>query len=195
MPHSRFDIERLRAGHVDAKPQDRDFSQGWMEEWEFHEAVECDTCERVLVGSGHVECDHEGTHYYGHEANELLAEGPMMNYIYPCRVDDPHEAAAKLDGLPLCIVQDQDDDETYLALTGGGEDLSWEIAEAYMRLDFLPPLHFVRDLPRVSGRENYASTAPVLRAALRSCTWETDRIKMAIDRIETVANDYGVELS
>jgi hypothetical protein len=94
----------------------------------------------------------------------------MMNYAYPLeslRIDmrgtllgdsvpdsigahgfptTVHEAAHALRGLPLCIIERLDGEGYELALTGGGMDLSWEICEAFVRLGFLPPVHFC-DLP------------------------------------------------
>lgn len=73
--------------------------------------------------------------------------GPMMNYAYPIS-GDPEKLAWAINGLPLCVVRAEDDD-TYLALTGGGMDLTWEIARAYVRCGFAPPVHFCK-LPMVA---------------------------------------------
>ncbi len=81
----------------------------------------------------------------------VYLEGPMMNYRYEVdlnRIGSMEDAAFALKDVPLCIVDMEGDH--YLALTGGGMDLSWEICEAYMRLGYLPPTHFAR-LPRYAG--------------------------------------------
>src|SRR5204862_260320 len=72
------------------------------------------------------------------------AEGPMMNSFYLLEEGGPYGRtpdldawAAELDGLPLCAVQLAGD--YGLALTGGGMDLSWEIAEAHLRLGYRVP--------------------------------------------------------
>jgi hypothetical protein len=89
--------------------------------------------------------------------SEEMPEGPMMNSYWPLgqRVD-PQEAARDIRNLPLCVVefgeamQDRGAPGYALALTGGGTDLSWEIAEAYIRLGYLPPVAL--GLPAMSGR-------------------------------------------
>lgn len=102
------------------------------------------------------------------------AEGPMMNYSYDLRTTvysdsygykrgrDPIEVAAKMLGLPMCVVDI--DDDLHLALTGGGMDLSWEINEAYVRLGHLPPVAF--DLPGMAGRGESEADQLIINAAL-----------------------------
>lgn len=74
------------------------------------------------------------------------AEGPMMNYFWPVHNrGNLEEMAVSIADLPLCVVEFEDSGEIGLALTGGGMDLSWEIAEAYIRLGYRPPVSL--DLP------------------------------------------------
>lgn len=157
--------------------------------WEFMEAVECDDCGRCIVeGNDHGFVDGDGNavdipeHPDDFEANGLAderelercprngddfrefdsAEGPMMNFRYPIgdKVFNADSARA-IGDLPLCIVQ-FDDGEVYLALTGGGMDLSWEICEAYVTLGFLPPTHF--RLPAMADKYLNEKTALVVAA-------------------------------
>lgn len=112
-------------------------------------------------------------------ANEY-PEGPMMNYYYGLpgfQPSDPQEEAGKLDGLPLCLVclsEEMDLDSIdngpiyALALTGGGMDLTWEIAEGYMRLGYLPPLHFC-NLPSFAGMKYSERVCWILAGCKRSC--------------------------
>lgn len=95
------------------------------------------------------------------------AEGPAMSYLYPLDAvsQNPIEAAYRLRRLPLCVVER--DDTWGLALTGGGQDLSWEIAAAYMLLDQLPPAHFA-DLPGMAGRGSSEADRQIIAACLRS---------------------------
>jgi hypothetical protein len=98
--------------------------------------------------------------HFGGELQDWIDRdnGPMMGCCYPlpkphCGLSDTWgwntDDASKLDDLPLCIVEF--DTDTYgLALTGGGMDLSWEICEAFMRLRFLPPVHF--EPPAMAGK-------------------------------------------
>ena len=152
-------VKSLWAGALTAKPVSFDFSAGYGETWEPHEATRCEKCDGILVGLGlggqtHSRADAE-TECDGHVSE---TSGPMMNYFYPLPhdPDDLDAAARAIVDLPLCLVEMLPGDgplagDWGLALTGGGMDLSWEICEAYMRLGYLPPLHFA-DLPGIAGR-------------------------------------------
>lgn len=125
--------------------------------------------------------------------DENRGEGPMMSYWYPCPIDSPEQAAQTLalHSLPLCVVSV--DGEYGLALTGGGMDLSWEICEAFARLEFCPPLHYC-NLPRMAGRERYESTPFILAACARStelaALWAND----SRERVAKLAAEYGVTI-
>jgi hypothetical protein len=113
--------------------------------------------------SGFTACDRQGEGYTEFDS----AEGPMMNYRY--QIDDElytNDAAHKIAHLPLCLVRDEENENVYLALTGGGMDLSWEICEAYIRLGYLPPSHF--DLPEMAGKELNERNALIVAAVERS---------------------------
>ncbi len=107
-----------------------------------------------------------------HEPAYSGAEGPMMNYWYPLPAveDDPVQSAADLADLPLCVVRVED--EWGIALTGGGEDLTWEIVEAYLRLGQLPPRHFA-DLPGQADRPRAYEPARTVDARIVQACLET----------------------
>ena len=101
-----------------------------------------------------------------------------MNYWYPlndlyqirqilrdAHALGPHAAAIAIVDLPLCVVRVND--AWGLALTGGGMDLSWEIAAAYVALGYLPPTHF--RLPAMCGRGSSARDRFIISAYRRSC--------------------------
>ncbi len=121
------------------------------------------------------------------------AEGPMMNYWYPCPVveDDPEAAALAIGDLPLCVVE-IDGEGWGLGLTGGGMDLSWEIAEAFCRLGQLPPVHYA-DLPAMAwgntSPENTARRQYVLAAMLRSLEVTAERAQWRADRLRETFGD------
>jgi len=146
----RTPVRDLWASYIDAISQERDWSEGYPEEWEYLEAARCEECGKIVCNvlgeQEHRELDDE-TDCLGY----VNAEGPMMNYAYPIRLNrvGTEEAQTALIDLPLCIVQTEDAE--YMALTGGGMDLSWEICEGYMRLGYLPPVHFSR-LPELAGK-------------------------------------------
>jgi hypothetical protein len=142
-------IKNLWCSNIGDKPREFDFGQGYGETWEYFEASRCEKCNKIVTGifgeSQHSDCEDTDCDGYVH------SDGPMMNYCYPIHIEDANEAVKLIVDLPLVIVQFTDDDGYYLALSGGGMDLSWEICEAYMRLNQLPPTHFC-NLPQISGK-------------------------------------------
>lgn len=186
--------DRLRVDHIDAKPQNYDFSENrWKDDeptWEFLDAAQCDDCDRYIVEGedhGYVDQDGDATEIpvdldvdsddfelwaesegikpcprTGDDFREFdSAEGPMMNFRYPIGANFDADSARTIADLPLCLVQ-FDGDEVYLALTGGGMDMSWEICEGYIRLGYLPPTHF--RLPRMADKYLNDHTALVVLA-------------------------------
>lgn len=73
---------------------------------------------------------------------------PMMNYLYPLGeyFEVPDDWKKKLVSMTIVEV----DDEYFLALTGGGMDMSWQICETYINLGYYPPTHFCQ-LPHMAG--------------------------------------------
>lgn len=190
-------INDLRVDAIECKPLTVDWTERLgqdMEGWVTTEAVDCETCNARVVRTGpsgderHCDVDAESEC----EGNVPGIDGPAMNYFYP--VPDLHmaneDAALAIAHLPVVLVTL--DGEDGLALTGCGMDLSWEIAEAHMRLGYLPPTHF--DLPRMCGRGVSERDRWIIRGYLRSCqvaanwlrgkardvrgitAWETDRV-------------------
>lgn len=171
---SRTPVGKLWVDTVDVKPQEVSWSERLGESldgWNCWQAEECDECGRTVVLAGlifedeHREIDSEGApecqcHLYN--------EGPMMNYFYPLPElrGTPEGAALSIKDLPLCVVELEG--EYGLALTGGGMDLSWAICEAYMRLGWLPPVHFCQ-LPRFAGMTLTANNRWILAGCQRSC--------------------------
>lgn len=77
------------------------------------------------------------------------SDGPMMNFLYPVAEEDESTArdwAYAIRDLPLCVVEV--DGRHGLALTGGGMNLSWEIARAFVAIGYRPPVDVV-SLPRM----------------------------------------------
>jgi hypothetical protein len=169
-----------------------------------HEAVKCEKCERTLVldaGQGNeahndIDTDSECD---GHVPS---AEGPMMSYFYALpensRRLDPDTAAKKIVHLPLCLVDFDGGEDSHgthrglaLALTGGGMDLTWEIAEAYMRLGFLPPTQ-VAALPRICGRGVSSKDRWIARGCMRSFKVAKAWLSQRAERVKE-ALAFGVE--
>ena len=132
--------------------QTREIEYSFETNYTFWEAVGCEGCGKVVVmedgspGAVHASIFAEDTECHGWIPS---AEGPGMNYFCPLVGNpDPFDAATKIAHLPLCIVQIGD--EYGLALTGGGMDMTWQIAEAYIVLGYLPPMSHTR-LPMMAG--------------------------------------------
>jgi len=145
-------------------PIDRDWSEGYPEQWEYQtgtfcENYECEKYNEPVVAHGYGECKACGAEFY--------TEGPMMNYAYPLPGQPTDKQIADLASLPLCVVHWNETDECELALTGGGMDLSWEICEAYIRLDYYPPVHFCT-LPRMGNRGESADDRTIVAACKES---------------------------
>ncbi len=161
----RIAIKDLHSDAISVTPRHVDWSEGGESMYEFWEAITCDECGRPTLNGEECEhCKHDNG--YG--------EGPMMNYYYalPNLAHEPADAALLIAHLPLCIVHlenDTDEQGGYgLALTGGGMDLSWEICEGYVRLGYLPPIHFA-GLPHMAQRTLTAHRL-VLAAMRKSLT-------------------------
>lgn len=115
-------------------------------------------------------------------ADMFGAEGPMMNYFYPVtNHDDIAEMAAHIADLPLCVVELEDTGEIGLALTGGGMDLSWEIAEAFIRLGYRPPLSI--DLPAMVGRGESETDQAIVLAVVETKQAHARNLMGAADRL------------
>lgn len=91
----------------------------------------------------------------------------VMSYAWPIDLDDPELAQATLlDAGAGCAVVCRVGDQCYIGLAGGGMDLSWDIATAFVALGFYPPAAL--RLPRFAGHRVNAKTRKVANALLQS---------------------------
>jgi hypothetical protein len=125
-------------------------------------------------------CDAIDNEYADCDLDELrdqvlqyLDEGsdPVFNYVYPLPADFEEQDAGPLQtkllqSLPLVVVEIND--YYFLALTGGGQDLTWDIAAAYIAAGYLPPFHFT-DLPHFAGQQLTEENEFILGCCLQSC--------------------------
>jgi hypothetical protein len=231
-------IDRLTPDALEVEAITRDWSEGYAEEWDYIEAPNCPDCgghaewiagddlPRPELAGDHAEetwpawrctstdpeCENYGAEIDPHESG---AEGPMMNYSYalpegfPLHGDE-YEAASAIADLPLCVVRFEGFEGGFaLALTGGGMDLTWEIAEAFTRLGYLPPLAYCY-LPEMCGRGTLSNAgtddkqlserdARIIAACRRSLTEYRERatartagIEANLDRLSTATGrDYN----
>ena len=197
----RTPIKDLSCAAIDVKPMDYDWQAGYGEAWEvIYPDVDDWTraqCVEWLDDKGQ---DTDGDDDALRESvriamqDEDYAFMPMMNYAYPLPGfrGDPAKAQSLLDQYAgsVCIVAIGDD--SFLALTGGGMDLSWEICEAYMLLGYLPPVHFC-GLPDYAGCRLTSKARWVIAGCKRSChvmkNWCDSRLReLAAVRKSAAAN-------
>lgn len=163
-----IDVDSLQRGAIRTTPTNYGFSPDrWEAEedgWRYIVAVQCEDCGGIYIADGPTECENLDCENYGGEIGSG-DDGPMMSYYYELPTDPSDAAIAELVELPVCVVYI--DGEPGLALTGGGMDLSWEICEAFMRLGYLPPLHFA-GLPAIAGRGTSKDDLAIGRACERT---------------------------
>lgn len=192
----------LSCDAIDVTPLNIDWREALgedMEGWRSFEAIECDECAivHVLGPHGETRCNDEKSEINitdgdGDEVevdNEcdgyLNAEGPMMNYWYPVKLDNPVGAALDIGTGCVCVVEMRDG-TTGLALTGGGMDLSWEICEAFIDAGYLPPVHFC-DLPEMAGMKWDKHTERIVTACKESARVQAGWAKGRIRRLDELA--------
>lgn len=120
---------------------------------------------------------------------------PMMNTIYPLPYfeDDAGEAQFGLLTSPgnVCLVEVNG--ETYMALTGGGMDMSWDICGGYMLLGYLPPVEFAARLPDYAGQALSDRNLWILQGCLRSCEvnllWAQQSVENAARQVRRLVRD------
>lgn len=126
---------------------------------------------------------------------------PMMNYLWPIEefeqgknnFNDKSLKKALDDAGAVTLIQRNDNGEYYLALAGGGMDLSWDLAAGYVNLGYLPPFKICEHLPEFAG-ENYgdAKHRNVILACQRTIKFVENRAQRAIPEIQKfVDRTYG----
>lgn len=181
-------LDNLFCDAVDVKPLNYDFGKGYAEEWDtVYPDVDDWTikqCREWLDEQGRdetsfgMESDSEDEQEWQSTVRDCMLESenyaPMMNCIYPLP-DLRHseqEAQALIEDTNCVIVLIRKDerypDTPYMALSGGGMDLSWDICRAYMLLGYLPPVHFCR-LPAFAGKKLNGEAEWVVNGCVKSC--------------------------
>ena len=116
------------------------------------------------------------------------SSSPMMNYAYPVNIRDDMDlntAARTLIDLPLTLIENIDDGEYFLALTGGGMDLSDKICQAYIALGQRPPVHFCR-VPRMAGTKYSQDFLDILKESCQiAINWHVGTLR----DLENLSND------
>lgn len=108
---------------------------------------------------------------------------PAMNYVYPLPCPPPDDWKTCVS----CCTCVEIDGEPYLALTGGGMDLSWEICESFLALGYYPPAHFA-ELPAMADRGESKQDRTILAACRRSLEAMVERHQAKLDRLTSLYN-------
>jgi len=191
---SEVDVDGLSANAIDVKPIDFNFGEGFDETWEVvlpdfrglsREALEA-WLDDHGVGLDDREWNVQGLVRLCEATSCDEADGytPMMNYAYPL---PNYNGIYGYDQLSLeeigsvCLVDIGG--LYYLALTGGGMDLSQDICLGYIALGYLPPLHFCR-LPDFAGQKLNARMNLILSACERTARISARR---AVNLLEDIS--------
>lgn len=181
-------VNELWYGCDDAKPRDFDWSQGYAETWEVIQPYSTEDFEKYGDPWEYSDEAEEKLGYGSYEDMEQDNE-PMMNYYYPLpsRSYDNYgkEDARAIKDICVCLVYFIDSGEYALTLTGGGMNLSWQIAEAHIRLGYLPPLHFSH-LPLFAGTTKDARKTVIIDAFLRMMDGIKSHIDSEAERLKTL---------
>lgn len=184
-----LDITSLRNCAVDAKPIDFTFDVKTNEDcvedagtWRISERIQsesgeqdCSDCDGdgVYIDEFDVTtdcelCDGEGTDDL--DGGDHEAWWPKMNIAMTIpELEVPDNWRDCLCNMTVVEIGE----DTFLALTGGGMDMSWAICETYIRLGYLPPAHY-SELPAMAGRGESAGDKAIIAACIRSLRMLSD---------------------
>jgi hypothetical protein len=143
-------------------------------------------------------CRSKDCSFFNQKPSEEYTEHfPIYNERYglPTTKRYGTEEADELHSVSLTIVAFGEngwgDVKHYLALTGAGMDFTWDIAEAYMLLGFLPPVIFC-DLPRMAGYGKSELHQWVIAGCKRALSMECESLMRTIARLNAF-NEEGKE--
>ncbi len=118
------------------------------------------------------------------------ADEPTSSYYFPLPSveNDPVAAAAKV-APSLCVVQNPHG--WGIALTGGNQNMSWEIVEAFVRLGFLPPVYIAQSMPSVGGRGKSDHDKIIVAACLAALDRYARLMEYARDKLAIQADGWA----
>lgn len=121
---------------------------------------------------------------------------PVMNAFWPCEVAyglDDGVAAARIEAYAGPVTLVTVDGDQGLALTGGGMDLSWNLAAAYVCCGQIPPLCLLAALPRYAGGPNVPR--PVAEIILACLSKAADGLESRARRLREERDQLAADLS
>lgn len=168
-------IDALWIDTADVKPEDYNFGEGYAEKWDL--AIS--------------------------RTDEEIENGefePMMNHRYPLphfndkNLSDEFIKKALNRAGSVTLIEDLESNEKYLALTGGGMDLSWDIVKGYVNLGFAPPAHFCRDLPRFGGDRLTQENKEAIMACRKSLSAQSGWNQRGLEKLDDLEKTMRVNL-
>lgn len=106
---------------------------------ELHDALE------DAWSSGELRIVEEGYRDVFRENPDMIT--PIQSVCWPIDVSCPGQCQAVLDAFGGCAILMEFEGDTYLNLTGGGMDLTWDLCRGYALCGCLPPIELARRLP------------------------------------------------
>ncbi len=165
---------------------ERTYGANEYEEYEENNSTETD--EEYALNPGALD-----SYYFRRlfETGDDIANGPSVQYWYPCAgLDrDPIRAAALIRHTPAVVVRVGRN--WGLALTGGGVNQDWGLAEAYIMLGELPPLDLAKDLPSIGSRGASDDDKVIVAACLRSLRSAAAWFTSSASQLEERAADWA----
>lgn len=114
---------------------------------------------------------------------------PMMLYAYPLEGEPSDEEIKKIHRkTSVTVVREKGTDQYFLALTGGGMDLSQDIARAYIIAENRVPIELAREVNTqkelTQHGEDYLKVMKKCKQSIESNDYEKKALKKAIEKYE-----------
>lgn len=164
--------------------------------WEIHEDIVNNSgeCQCVDCGGDGVDaegddcelCDGDG--YLDMDDGDPDAWFPKINLAYPIpHLELPDDWRSHLVNMTVVNIFD----EPHLALTGGGMDMRWAIAETYINLGYYPPADVCK-LPSMGSRGESERDQLILKACFIALEKMRQRAQWQLDSLD---DQYAISWS
>jgi hypothetical protein len=164
-------LENLTYNFIDAGSESYDWSEGYAESWDIIRPDASQFSESEIIAAAELYdieiADFEHNELIENIQNEIWIDSqyePMMNYYVDLGNYNAQEIAQKFNNSCFTVIE-FDTGNIGLALTGGGMDMSWSMARAFINAGYLPP-QYISQLPGMSG-ENSALTIAACNKTLK----------------------------
>ena len=152
-------LHKLTFNFIHATSIQFDWSEGYGDTWHimYPDVFSMDDDERAayIDDYGIDVNDYSEATLIEHLQDEILNDPkyqPMMNYYTDMGNADVSDMVTLFADSCYTVIQ-FDDESIGLALTGGGMDMRWSMAKAFVKAGFLPP-GYICDLPHLAGHDD-----------------------------------------